>query len=151
MLPRELEKYLHDHIPLSGAMAVSVQSVSQDSVILTAPLAPNINHRDTVFGGSMSSLAMLAAWSLLFTRMRGEGLSARLVIQRNNMEFRQPIAGPFMARSELEHPEKWAEFKRLFARRGKSRISVASVLEHQGEVAGRFSGEFVALALDGTD
>jgi len=48
MLPAELEQYLHEHIPLSKAMAVFVVSVAQDAVVLGAPLAPNINHRETV-------------------------------------------------------------------------------------------------------
>lgn len=69
MNPADLEHYLHDHIPLSKAMAVSVASVAPHEVVLRAPLAPNINHRDTVFGGSASAVAILAAWSLLNTRL----------------------------------------------------------------------------------
>lgn len=65
MFPSELEKYLHGHIPLSKAMEVAVVQVQPEGVILSAPLAPNINHRDTVFGGSASAVAILAAWSLL--------------------------------------------------------------------------------------
>ena len=85
MLPGELERYLHQHIPLSKAMQVSVVEVLPAGVVLSAPLAPNINHRDTVFGGSASALAILAAWSLLHTRLSGEGIASRLVIQRNTM------------------------------------------------------------------
>jgi len=50
MSPAELESYLHEHIPLSKAMAVSVAEASVDSVTVSAPLEPNINHRATVFG-----------------------------------------------------------------------------------------------------
>ena len=49
MLPNELELYLHEHIPLSKAMAVSVVVANQDEVVLGAPLEPNINHREAVF------------------------------------------------------------------------------------------------------
>jgi hypothetical protein len=49
-----LEQYLHEHIPLSAAMGVKVVQADPQCVVLTAPLAPNINHRDTVFGGSAS-------------------------------------------------------------------------------------------------
>jgi hypothetical protein len=41
MTPAELQKYLHDHIPLSAAMQVSVVEVASDSVIVSAPLSPN--------------------------------------------------------------------------------------------------------------
>ena len=150
MLPTELEQYLHEHIPLSKAMAVSVASVDQDEVILGAPLGPNINHRETVFGGSASALAILAAWSLLHTRLRSEGIACRLVIQRNTMEYEKPIAGAFTARSALVEPGRWQHFTRMLARMGKARISVVSVLEHAGQPVGRLTGEFVALGgLDG--
>ncbi len=146
MSPEELEQYLYDHIPLSKAMEVSVLSVDTDAVILQAPLAPNINHRETVFGGSASALAILAAWSLLHTRLRTEGIvGCRLVIQRNTMEYDKPIFGEFTARSSLEQAEEWTKFTRILARRGKSRVTVISVLEHAGQVVGRLSGEFVAL------
>ena len=71
----DLERYLHEHIPLSKAMQVSVVSVDTDGVTLRAPLAPNINHQDTVFGGSASAVAILAGWSLLHTRLAAAGLN----------------------------------------------------------------------------
>ena len=143
--PGELERYLHEHIPLSRAMAVSVVAVASDHVLLKAPLAPNINHRETVFGGSAAALAMLAAWSLLHIRLRQQGIGARLVIQRNTMEYARPIGGEFTARSALEQPERWPQFTATLARRGKARVAVAAVLEEAGAVAGRLTGEFVAL------
>jgi thioesterase domain-containing protein len=148
MSPRELEQYLHDHIPLSKAMAVSVQQAGDDAVVLGAPLAPNINHRDTVFGGSASAVAILAAWSLLHLRLRSAGLASRLVIQRNTMDYELPIAGAFTACSSLAQPDEWPQFLRMLARKGKARTSVQAVLEHAGRVAGRLTGEFVALKQD---
>jgi thioesterase domain-containing protein len=145
MTPNELEHYLHDHIPLSKAMAASVQTIEAWLVILRAPLAPNINHRETVFGGSASALAILAAWSLLHTRMRRDGIGGRLVIQRNSMEYELPIAGEFTARASLAQPEAWGQFIRTLARRGKARVTVVAVLDHDGHAVGRFSGDFVAL------
>jgi thioesterase domain-containing protein len=147
--PLDLERYLHEHIPLSKAMAVAVEVVSPDEVVLRAPLAPNINHRETVFGGSASALAILAAWSLLHTRLRAEGIASRLVIQRNTMAYEQPILGEFTAHASLEDGAAWPTFTRMLARKGKARIAVRSALRHGGQVVGSFSGEFVALAATG--
>jgi thioesterase domain-containing protein len=141
----DLERYLHLHIPLSRAMAVTVRSVAADEVVLQAPLAPNINHRDTVFGGSAAALAILAAWSLLHVRLRAQGIEARLVIQRNTMEYERPMDGDFTARAALMQPHKWHAFTAMLARKGRARIAVAAVLAQGGQPAGRLSGEFVAL------
>ena len=148
MSPSELEHYLHAHIPLSRAMQVHVDKVEEASVVLSAPLAPNINHRETLFGGSASAIAILAGWSLLHTRLRRANMASRLVIQRNSMEYDLPVAGDFTGRASLQNPAQWDAFVRMLARKGKARIAVVSVLEYEGREAGHLVGEFVALAGD---
>ncbi|KKB12003.1 thioesterase [Devosia geojensis] len=144
MSPAELETYLHDHIPLSRAMGVRVMAIGENGVTLAAPLAPNINHRETVFGGSASAVAILSAWSLLHLRLTAEGLPSRVVIQRNSMEYLAPT-GDFIATSSFAPDADWAAFARMLSRRGRSRIAVEAVLEQEGIVAGRLHGEFVAF------
>lgn len=146
MTPLELEQYLHRHIPLSLAMQVSVLEVQPQHVILSAPLEPNINHRDTVFGGSATAVAVLAAWSLVHTRLLNAGMPSRLVIQRNAMTFAVPMTGAFTARSWLADDARWDKFMQTLTRRARARISVACELFCAGEEAGRFEGDFVALS-----
>ena len=145
MNPAELQRYLHDHIPLSAAMQVEVQAATPEQIVLGAPLAPNINHRDTVFGGSASALAILSAWSLLHVRLTAEGYKTRLVIQRNSMSYEQAILGHFTAQAAAPALPQWQAFTRMLARKGKARIAVSSTLQCEGQEVGRFEGEFVAL------
>lgn len=140
-----LEKYLHGHIPLSAAMGVRVLLATPARVELAAPLAPNINHHETVFGGSASALAILCAWSLLHVRMLGAGVRARLVIQRNEMSYDEPILGDFTATCELEDESAWERFLRMFERRGRARITLRARLECGSRRVAGFEGDFVAL------
>jgi thioesterase domain-containing protein len=78
-------------------------------------------------------------------RLRAEGIAGRLVIQRNTMEYQQPILGSFSARATLEHPDRWKLFTATLTRKGKARIAVSAVLEHMEEVVATFTGQFVAL------
>lgn len=148
MTPHALEQYLHRHIPLSAAMQVAVHTANADTVVLHAPLAPNINHRETVFGGSASAVATLAAWAVLYVRLATAGHPARVVIQRNTMEYLRPIAGGFSAHAAIA-PSDWESFARTFARKGRARIAVTATLRYADQIAGRFAGEFVALAPTG--
>lgn len=145
MSPNDLQDYLHQHIPLSRAMAVSVAEASLQRVVLSAPLAPNINHRETVFGGSASAVAILAAWSMLHMKLSAQNLGSRLVIQRNTMEYAAPIDGTFTAVAEAPSEQAWRAFVRVFERKGLGRIEQASVLMYHGQPAGRLTGEFVAF------
>lgn len=145
MNPSELQAYLYEHIPLTKAMQVEVVRIEPDSVVLGAPLEPNINHRDTVFGGSASALAILSAWALLYTRLLDERVESRLVIQRQTMSYERPIAGEFTASSSLAQAGDWSRFAVTLRRRGRARIRVAAVLTSAGRIAGRMEGDFVAL------
>lgn len=145
MLARQLQQYLHDEIPLCRAMRVRVTAVDADGVTLSAPLAPNINHHETVFGGSAAALAILASWSLIHVRLRAAELAARLVIQRNTMEYERPMATDFSARAAFESDAAWPAFAAMLARRGRARLTVVATLGHDGVRAGRFCGQFVAL------
>lgn len=142
----ELQHYLHEHIPLSKAMQVSVLEASPTKIKLSAPLAPNINHRETVFGGSASALAILSAWSLLHVRTTMQGISARLVIQENNMRYDLPMLDEFSAICEFDDQLLWDKFIKLLQRKGKARIRLSAILTCQDQQTGSLSGNFVALS-----
>jgi thioesterase domain-containing protein len=144
----DLEAYLHAHIPLSAAMQVAVVSATPEAVTLAAPLAPNINHRSTAFGGSVSTLAILSAWSLVNLRLRAAGLHTRLVIQSNRMDYDAPIENDFTATAMLADAAAWPLFLKMLARKGRARIVVQSVVRCGEAVGSRFEGEFVAFRLD---
>lgn len=144
---QEIQAYLYEHIPLSKAMKVGVTKVTDELVILTAPIQSNINHRSTVFGGSASALAILSAWTLVNFRLQSEGISARLVIQKNTMSYDKPITSDFEAVCYLNEPEIWARFIKSFQRKKKSRITVNSFLQCEGQQVGEFTGVFVALSI----
>jgi len=142
---RELEAYLHDRIPLSRAMAVAVVEAGPERVRLSAPLAPNINHRDTVFGGSAASLATLAAWSLIHVRLRSEGLAGRIVIRRGTTSYDRPIADEFTATALAPSPEEWTKLKTALQRGRPGRLHATATLECGGATTGTLEGEFVVL------
>jgi thioesterase domain-containing protein len=144
MTPDALADYLHTHIPLSQAMAVSVVEASAQTVVIDAPLDPNINVHGTMFGGSAAVLGLLAAWSVLHLRLEAEGVPNQLVIHRTEMEYLRPISGAARAIARLDGSD-WEVFSHTLERRGKARLKVATELWFGGEIAARLVGEFVAI------
>jgi len=140
----EIEHYLHRHIPLTAAMGVRVKIAMPARVELTAPLAPNINHHETVFGGSASALATLSAWTLVHIGLRHAGVDAATVIQRNVMSYEEPIRGDFSALCTLTDDDAWQRFLRTLARRGRGRITMNAHLRFDERQVGSFEGDFVA-------
>jgi thioesterase domain-containing protein len=126
-------------------MGVQVLTAGWDGVQLKAPLHPNINHRDTVFGGSMSAVAILAGWALVHVRLKQEGMQGSVVIQRNTMSYERPIPGEFTAFSTVEDSTSWQRFVKVLKRKKRARIPVSVSLFFEGQKAGVLEGDFVAL------
>src|SRR5262245_15136440 len=141
----ETEQYLHRHIPLTVAMGVRVKIATPGRVELTAPLAPNINHFETVFGGSASALATLSAWTLVHVGLRQANVDATIVIQRNAMSYEEPIHGDFSAVCTLIDDSAWQRCLKMVERRGRGRIAMNAHLVFDGRQVASFEGDFVAL------
>ena len=142
-----LQKYLHEHIPLSRAMEVEVVEATDSGVTLAAPLAPNINHRETVFGGSASAVAILSAWALMYLRLEKEQLNVRIVIQKNTMTYERPITGRFTASAAIADAAAWRRFADALKRKSRGRFTVRSILHRDAEKVGEFEGDFVGWIL----
>jgi thioesterase domain-containing protein len=137
-----IQAYLYEQIPLSKAMEVKVVEVSSDRVILSAPIQPNINHRETVFGGSASALTILTAWTLINFRLKREGISTRLVIQKNTIGYEKPIVSDFEAVCTLDNLEIWQKFIAILykkKREVRSFVAIANnVLQKCIEIRDRY-------------
>ena len=145
MSPEQLTAYLHEHIPLVAAMQLRVLRNDEQGLVIEAPLEPNRNHRGTGFGGSLVTLGIAAGWSLLQQALRREGLQARVVVQRSECDYLEPVTAAFSAAAAVQ-PEEWAKFADSLRQRGRARIVVHSTLHCAGREVVRHSGTFVAIA-----
>jgi thioesterase domain-containing protein len=143
--PAEIERYLHEHIPLSAAMQVRVLGAGDGGIRLEAPLAPNINHRETAFGGSIASLAVLAGWARVHFGLREEGIAARVVVQNHDVAYLLPIDAVFQAEVEPMDPAVWNRFVATLKRHRKARIQFSVNVLCAGSVASSSRATFVAL------
>lgn len=141
----QITAYLHEHIPLTRSLGAAAVRWDGASLALAAPLAPNLNHRGTAFGGSMSALAILAGWGLVHLALRERGIEARLVIQRSAMEFAAPLEGDFTATAVLPEREPWERFLATLERHRRARISVSASVASGDVVGARHEGTYAAF------
>lgn len=141
--PRDINLYLAEYIPISQALGASVQAFDGDSICVSAPLQPNLNHRNTAFGGSLATLGILAAWSLVNFNLREAGLPCRVVIQKSEMDFLLPVDADFEA--VAKKPETWEDFVKTLQRRGKARLELPSIILSNDKVVAKHIGVYVAV------
>lgn len=139
--------YLHDHIPMTLHMGVVVTAYDEHAVRLTAPLEPNLNHRNTAFGGSLSTLGIMAGWTFLHLRLQDAGIANRLVIQKSAMDFKRPAMGALEAVCSFTDEAEWARFTRMILEKEKSRLTLISEIYSEGELVAVNEGLFVSLKM----
>jgi thioesterase domain-containing protein len=143
--PERLQASLHERIPLTRALGVVVRRAESGGVVVEAPLEPNVNHSGTVFGGSASAVAVLAAWALVEVRLEEAGQPARIVIRRSGMDFERPITGAFRATAQAPEPQEWSRLLQALQRGRMGRIAVRTVLTCGVERVGELEGEFAVI------
>jgi thioesterase domain-containing protein len=141
----EVEAYLHEHIPITRAMGLKVMGYDGNTVRLWAPLEPNLNHRQTAFGGSVSALGILAGWTLLHLKLGQSGEPVQLVIQHSATDYTGPVDTDFTAACAMPPARDWEKFEQTYQRYGKARIQLQSSIEAEGRILAHHSGAYVAV------
>jgi thioesterase domain-containing protein len=140
--------YLQDRIdrefPLARHIHVSVDSAHDGAVVLRAPFAPNSNHKETAFGGSLFCVAVLTGWAWATRYIEARGLSADAVIQESTIHYLKPVHGEFQGSLEAPPPEQLEKFLKMLLRRGRGRIHLHVEIHGGQTLAARFDGVFVA-------
>ncbi len=147
MTPAEITAYLHRRIPLTRHLGATLQLWDGKTVRLSAPLAPNLNHRNTAFGGSLSALAILGGWTLLHLALRERGIPHRIVIQRSTTDFAEPMKGDFTATSTLPDAARGERFLATLRRHDRARVVVTGSLTTATGLRGTHEGVYVAFRL----
>jgi len=143
----EILNYVHEHIPITAHLGAAIKSYDGQTLTISAPLDANINHRNSAFGGSLSAVAILSGWALLFIRMKELGLHTRLVIQSSAFEFTNPVTADFDAVCTLPPAKTYDRFIRTLEKHGRARISVDSEVQCNGISCGSHTGVYVAVQI----
>ena len=143
MTARELQAFLHANIPATAALSLSVVDITPDSLILSAPHAPNRNHKNTVFGGSIALAATVGGWAMVHSRF--PEAAGNIVIQQGETRYLHPANSDLTVITRAAAEEDWRKMKEMFEQRGKGKIVLETEIFSDGVKAAVFGGKFVAL------
>ncbi len=139
----EAERFFHDKIPLTRAMGLRVTPSGEGAFAVEAPVALNYNHLHTGFGGSINAVATLAAYGFLWRQLYTE--EAELVVADSTIRFLAPVRETIRGVCASPAPERLAEFRRIFAMKGRARLRLHVQVSDNGMLAAEFHGTFVAF------
>ena len=118
-----LAQKIRDHIPLSDAMQFSIDTLSLDSIQVSAPLEPNINIHGTGFAGSIYSIGILTGWALATHTMDELDIIADLVVGKAEIRYLSPVTSALICRSSCSDEQR-QQFRLGLIESGKSRLNL---------------------------
>ncbi|GAC1510992.1 MAG: thioesterase domain-containing protein [Ktedonobacteraceae bacterium] len=139
----ELQQTLYKEIPITQHFHLTVGGYDERCLRLDAPLAENINHAGTAFGGSLSSLLTLAGWGIVWLIMREKRLEGEIVIQDGACNYLLPVTRDFSAYCHKPEEAQVARFERMLRSHGRARMELEATIPQADKVAVSFHGRYV--------
>lgn len=140
-----LRTKLRQSMPITEALGLRVVDREGTGVILSAPLAPNVNHKGTAFAGSLNAAATLAGWGTIWLVLRDHGVQSHVVIQDSKVHYFRPIRGDFTARCKGPSAAAVERLVKAVMTKGRGRLELDVVIADEGGDAVKFHGRYVAL------
>lgn len=140
---QELQSVLLRTIPLTQHIELRVISYEDGLLVLKAPLAPNINHQQTAFAGSLNALATLAGWGQVWLILKELDLPGDIVIQDSSCNYLRPVNNDFVAACYRPEQEQIARFTNGLKKKGIARLELSASIYSNDIVAVTFKGRYV--------
>jgi thioesterase domain-containing protein len=142
LLALELQRKWHDTIPLSKAMNIEICYYDQDELVTNCDENFNKNLHQTMFAGSIYTLATLTGWAWVYMQLQHQQLQGNIVLADGNIRYHQPIKGPAYAKTTVEHVS--GDLSKLVVAE-KSRFNIEVQLYCGENLAATFNGLYVVI------
>jgi thioesterase domain-containing protein len=143
----ELEKFLTKHLPMARAAQVKIDDYTGEQLVVSAPLAENINDKGTAFGGSLYNVCVIAAWGMTHLVAKELELAGDIVVAKGEINYLRPLKSRLIACAIKPEAEQLERASLHHKTRGKSVFSVhVTVMDENQQTCVEFSGKYAVLA-----
>ncbi len=147
-----LNEWLHDNLPATAALNLTVTAADDKGVIISAPFLDNKNHHGTVFGGSIALITTTAAWLMAYISCPDAG--GNIVIKNSQLHYLKPATadsqGSIHAICHAPASDALTQCHDALNHTGKGRLTLttellSTALDGSTYTAARMVGEFVMI------
>lgn len=138
---------LKEQVPLITHMGIDVISWDGSTVVVEAPLEPNLNTHGTAFGGSLYCVGAMTGWSALHLTLMDAGHLPSVWLAKGEVAYLKPVRGVLRAQTTIT-PEQRQQILEGYEGQGRVKTSIEVVI-HEGDAeAVRMSALYAAMKQD---
>ncbi|MGI9276729.1 MAG: YiiD C-terminal domain-containing protein [Endozoicomonas sp.] len=138
---KDFQDWILDSIPLLRAMELKFDHYTPGELIMSCPLAPNINDKGTGFGGSIGTLATICGWTFTMIEARATEPEAEALVAEHHMKFLTPATGDLIAVCKATVPDS---FQQKLASKRVAKLELSIDIQSGGKIVATFNGIYVA-------
>lgn len=152
-LLQELQETLMQEIPITQHLGITTQSYDGHRLVLSAPLAQNINHKGTAFAGSLNALMTLAGWGQLWLILKERHIPGKIVIQDSSCRYLLPVQSDFRAICDQPSSAYIARLENTLKKYSRARMELQVAIynntnDDDQDLAAAFKGRYVVFLTD---
>lgn len=145
-IAKHLTEFMDTHLPIAADLGIQLAHYQGDQLVLSAPLEPNINDKATAFGGSIYCVCVMSCWGMVYLKAKEHGItSPNIVVSHAEIDYMRPVAGEIVAKCQLESADSFEPFFEAHKEKGKAKIKLNSVVEHNNKTAVKFFGHYALI------
>jgi thioesterase domain-containing protein len=142
----ELQVTLDREIPMCTQMGIRVHHGGPSGLVMRLPLAPNRNHQQTAFAGSLNALCTIAGWGSMYLLLRELGRGGSIVIRRSTIKYQEPVASSdIFARCLPVADSAKQYFLEMLDDKGQAKLDLVVEVAGAAGAAVTFAGSYVVL------
>ncbi len=141
-LTQKLEKVWHDTIPLSKAMNIQISYFDRAKLMTHCDPEFNKNLHNTMFAGSIYTLATLTGWGWVYLQQEKAKLVGDIVLADANIRYHFPVNG--VAHAQVDFDDVSGNLACLSERK-KAKIVLIAKVYCGDKVVATFTGTYFVL------
>jgi len=144
MLVDKLQEKLHNEIPLTKLMGITIDNYNEKELVTKAPLNININDKGTAFGGSLSTMTIISSWSLCWLISQELGFDSKnIVVIKNENKYSKPVTKDIVCHTLKPSESEIALLKKKLETKKSASIKITSQIIEDNETCVEFTGFYV--------
>jgi thioesterase domain-containing protein len=148
MQTTDLEEYIYEHIPIVKTNNFKIQVLEENTIQVKGSYKEHINHRNSVFGGSLGTALTLSAWGYVRQLMEANNIKKSIiVIKKQEVEYPKPVTKDFISLSRPIDQDALNKALAMLRKFNKCRLYIEAYVTHENEteILTTFKGEFVVV------
>ena len=142
-----LQNFIDQNIPISHQMGIKLISFDSAGLVISAPLLPNINDKQTAFAGSLATVVTLSGWALTMLTIKNVDLIADVAITHSEIEYKKPVTENFQAICAMPKKDSITDFISTLQSRRRAHWTISSSIinDATNDIAVKFTGSYIAF------